>query len=96
MLAVSMESWMNRVWLALGLVLFGLSAAQAQVAAPPAIPPELALDRTLPIDPAVKSGKLPNGVTYFIRENKRPANRVSMRLAVNAAAIQEEIGRAHV
>jgi hypothetical protein len=55
-----------------------------------AIPPELALDRTLPIDPAVKTGRLPNGLRYFIRENKRPANRVSMRLAVNAGAIQED------
>ena len=56
----------------------------------PAIPPELALDRTLPIDPAVKTGRLPNGLRYFIRQNARPANRVSMRLAVNAGAIQEE------
>jgi zinc protease len=63
----------------------------AQTAAPQAaIPPELALDRTLPIDPAVKTGKLPNGIQYFIRENKRPANRVSMRLAVDAGAIQED------
>ena len=45
---------MNRLLLALGLVVVGLSAAQAQVASPqPSIPPELALDRTLPIDPAV-------------------------------------------
>jgi len=63
----------------------------AKTAAPQAaIPPELALDRTLPIDPAVKTGKLPNGIQYFIRENKRPANRVSMRLAVDAGAIQED------
>lgn len=55
-----------------------------------AIPPELALARTLPIDPAVRTGKLPNGITYFIRQNARPANRVSMRLAVNAGAIQED------
>ena len=55
-----------------------------------AIPPELALDRTLPIDPAVKSGRLPNGLRYFIRENKRPAGRVAMRLAVDAASIQED------
>ena len=48
---------MHRVWIALGLVVLSLSAAQAQVAPPAAIPPELALDRTLPIDPAVKSGK---------------------------------------
>lgn len=70
---------------ALAIVAF-VSLPSAQTA----IPPELALDRTLPIDPAVKTGKLPNGITYFIRENKRPANRVSMRLAVNAAAIQED------
>ena len=48
------------------------------------MPPELALESTLPIDPAVRTGTLPNGMTYFIRQNKRPANRVSMRLAVNA------------
>ena len=68
-------------------------APYAQVAAPqPAqsIPPELALDRTLPIDPAVRTGRLPNGLRYFLRQNNRPEKRVSMRLAVNAGAIQEE------
>lgn len=67
------------------------SAPDAQVAAPQAaVPPELGLDRTLPIDPAVKTGKLANGIRYFIRENKRPAGRVAMRLAVDAASIQED------
>src|SRR5687768_2268547 len=55
-----------------------------------AIPPDLALDRTLPIDPAVRSGRLPNGLRYFVRYNARPEKRVSMRLAVNAGAIQED------
>src|SRR5690242_8273116 len=92
---------MRGLVLALGLTILSLSAVpHAQTAAPPkalsavegqaAIPPELALDRTLPVDPAVKTGKLPNGIQYFIRENKRPANRVSMRLAVDAGAIQED------
>jgi zinc protease len=90
----------RRLLLALCVSVVGLVAApaalsgverDAQTAAPQAaIPPELALDRTLPIDPAVKTGKLPNGIQYFIRENKRPANRVSMRLAVDAGAIQED------
>ena len=78
---------------ALGLAILTWSASPyAQTAAAPqaAIPPELALDRTLPVDPAVKAGRLPNGMRYFIRENKRPAGRVAMRLAVDAAAIQEE------
>jgi len=63
-----------------------LSAVEGQAS----VPADLALDRTLPVDPAVKTGTLPNGVKYFIRENKRPAGRVAMRLAVNAAAIQED------
>jgi zinc protease len=66
----------------------------AQVAATPAqaqaIPPELALDRTLPVDPAVRAGRLPNGIRYFIRHNARPEKRVAMRLAVDAGAIQED------
>src|SRR3954465_7365144 len=91
---------MPRSLLAIGLAVLSLTVApSAQVALRPSsgqaapqttIPPELALDRTLPIDPAVKTGKLPNGITYFIRQNARPANRVSRRLAVNSAAIQED------
>ncbi len=85
----------RRYVLALGLAMFTLVAAtQAQTAAPqpaaPATPPELALDRTLPIDPAVRTGRLPNGLRYFLRQNSRPEKRVAMRLAVNAGAIQED------
>jgi zinc protease len=82
----------RRFLLAVGISVVALAGVPfAQTAAPQAaIPPELALDRTLPVDPAVKTGRLPNGIRYFIRENKRPANRVSMRLAVNAGAIQED------
>ena len=83
---------MRSFLIALGLATLSLTVVpHAQVAAPQtAIPPELALDKTLPVDPAVRTGKLPNGLTYFIRHNARPANRVSLRLAVNAAAIQED------
>lgn len=62
----------------------------AQVAAPRAVPPALALDRALPIDPAVRTGTLPNGLKYLIRQNGRPEKRVSMRLAVNVGSIHEE------
>ncbi|MEO5741522.1 MAG: pitrilysin family protein, partial [Vicinamibacterales bacterium] len=84
----------RRQLIAVGLSILTLVAApSAQVAAPQApaaIPADLALTRTLPIDPAVKTGRLPNGLRYFIRQNARPANRVSMRLAVNAGAVQED------
>lgn len=44
----------------------------------------------LPTDPSVKIGKLANGLTYYIQENKFPANRIQFRLAVNAGSVQED------
>ena len=44
----------------------------------------------LPLNPAVRYGKLPNGLTYYIQQNKKPENRVEFRLAVNAGSNQEE------
>jgi zinc protease len=43
----------------------------------------------LPIDPAVTMKKLPNGLTYYIRANKKPENRAQFHLAVNAGSILE-------
>ena len=40
-------------------------------------------------DPNVKIGKLSNGMTYYIRANKKPEKRVELRLAVNAGSMQE-------
>ena len=66
-------------------------AAPAQAPPPAAAAPaDLALDRVLPVDPAVRTGQLANGLKFFIRNNGRPAKRVSLRLAVNAGALQEE------
>ena len=44
----------------------------------------------LPVDPQVKIGKLSNGLTYYIRQNKKPENKVELRLAVNAGSILED------
>ncbi|HNP21179.1 MAG TPA: insulinase family protein [Panacibacter sp.] len=48
------------------------------------------LSDKIPFDGNVKTGKLANGLTYYIRQNKKPENKVEMRLAVNAGAILEE------
>lgn len=48
------------------------------------------LNEPLTLDPAVKTGKLPNGLTYFIRPNKKPEQRVELRLVVNAGSICED------
>ena len=44
----------------------------------------------LPNDPAVKTGKLENGMTYYIRHNDQPAQRAEFYLATNVGAFQEE------
>ena len=44
----------------------------------------------IPNDPAVKIGKLENGLTYYIRKNDKPAQRAEFYLATNVGAIQEE------
>jgi len=49
-------------------------------------------------DPNVKIGKLSNGMTYYIRENKKPENRAEFWLLVNAGSMQEnenQLGLAH-
>lgn len=87
--------WMQRTGVVVLAAVVSVSVLLgAQTPAPaaqaPAMPPELALDQTIPIDPAVRTGRLDNGLSYFIRRNGRPAQRVSMRLAVDAGSLQEE------
>lgn len=47
-------------------------------------------DNPLPKDSAVITGKLNNGLTYYIRQNHKPKNRVSFRLVVNAGSVLED------
>jgi zinc protease len=47
------------------------------------------LDTPINKDPNVKIGKLENGITYYIRANKKPEKRIEFRLAVNAGSNQE-------
>lgn len=44
---------------------------------------------TIPIDPQVKIGKLSNGLTYYIRNNGKPEDKVELRLVINAGSILE-------
>ncbi|MCW3122318.1 MAG: insulinase family protein [Flavipsychrobacter sp.] len=52
----------------------------------------------LPTDPDVTTGKLSSGLTYYIRNNHKPANKVELRLVVKAGSIletNEQLGLAH-
>lgn len=44
----------------------------------------------IPVDPKIKIGKLDNGLTYYIRQNKKPEQKVELRLVVNAGSVQED------
>ena len=73
------------------LVFVALSAASAlvttQSATPPA--PQFKLQDALPLDPAIQTSTLPNGLKYFIRRNNRPEKRISLRLAVKSGSMEE-------
>lgn len=61
---------------------FGLSLS--------AVAQEYNLKDNLPVDKNIRIGKLPNGVTYYIRKNSLPKDRVELRLAINAGSILED------
>jgi len=42
------------------------------------------------LDPDVIYGKLDNGMTYYIRENREPKERAEFYLAVNVGALSED------
>ncbi|MEO6276467.1 insulinase family protein [Roseateles sp.] len=71
------------------------AAAASQAAAGPLWGHELA--QRAP-DPAVRFGRLPNGLRYAIQHNETPKDGVSMRLRIGAGSLQErdeERGLAH-
>ena len=52
----------------------------------------------IPFNPEVKTGILSNGLTYYIKNNGKPENKVELRLVVNAGSILEDddqLGLAH-
>ena len=76
-----------------GSPVHGRQASSAQAPAP-----AVSLTDTVPFDPAVTMGTLPNGLRYYIRKNGRPEKRVSMQLAVKAGSVDEndqQLGLAH-
>jgi len=45
---------------------------------------DINLEDQIPVSPDIKIGRLENGLTYYIRVNKKPENRAELRLAINA------------
>ncbi len=77
--------------LVLSLIIGGTIPLPAQ-----SVSPDLSSD--IPVDSTIRTGTLDNGLTYYVRQNQRPENRVELRLAVNAGSILEndnQLGLAH-
>lgn len=51
---------------------------------------QIKLTDPIPVAPEIKTGKLPNGLTYYIRKNARPEKKVELRLVVKAGSILED------
>ena len=60
------------------LLLFALNSAA-----------QLNFEQPAPIDPEIRTGRLDNGLTYFIRHNKEPEKRASFYIIQNVGAILE-------
>ncbi|NND16745.1 MAG: insulinase family protein [Eudoraea sp.] len=79
------------------LVLFMSASLWAQIENQPVETPTV-LEEKIPVDKAVRIGKLDNGLVYYIRENSKPEDKVELRLVVNAGSIMEterQLGLAH-
>ena len=70
------------------------SAVMAAIlfAIPAAVPAQRSVNAagdSLGLDAAVRTGRLENGLRYFIRNNGRPASRLELRLVVDAGSVLE-------
>ena len=70
---------MKRLFAAVTLLLAGITTMTAQTEMPP-----------IPVDEAVRIGKLDNGLTYYIRHNEWPEHVVNFYIAQRVGSIQEE------
>lgn len=76
------------IMIALLFAVAGMSFAQ--IPAGNRTPRKSNLEDKVPIDKKVRIGKLDNGITYYIRANKKPEGRVQFRLAINAGSVLED------
>lgn len=51
---------------------------------------EIDFSKDIPFDSSVKTGKLENGLTYYIKKNAKPEKKVDLRLVVNVGSILED------
>ena len=82
---------MKKICLSLALLLTGAAlTVQAQQPTREQLEAMIAQMPRIPATDQVRTGRLDNGLTYFIRHNELPAGRAEFYLATDVGAIQEE------
>jgi len=64
----------------------------------PVVAQEIDLSKKLPVKNEVKIGTLENGITYYAQSNPKPADKLELRLVINAGSVletDEQQGLAH-
>jgi zinc protease len=80
-------------WIAASAVACALLVASTRFSvAAPATPESAPIDlaAAIPVDPDVRTGVLPNGLTWYIRNNHQPENRATLYLVVAAGSVDED------
>lgn len=84
-------AWRRRL---LALALIGTASVTVLAQRPPLSTAARAqsdpLDEVIAVDTVVRSGRLPNGLTYYVRPNSQPRGRAELRLVVNAGSVLED------
>lgn len=81
-----------------GQPLFLLPAEGTALAGAAGDPASMAPDDLLPLDSSIRTGRLDNGLTYYIRHNTEPAKRAELWLVVDVGSIledEDQLGLAH-
>ena len=72
-------TFLTRALLSVGVLLLSCSAQAV-----------INLNDVIPIGPQVKTGRLANGLSYFIHKNNRPEKHVELRLVVKVGSVMED------
>lgn len=65
-------------------------APASQAAQAPVLPGQIDLADPVPVDAALRIGTLPNGLRWYVRENRKPEARASLFLVVGAGSVDED------
>ncbi len=81
---------LSKMQLLVGICTLMLSGTSLAQETKEAMKSEISSEEKIPFNPEVKMGKLANGLTYYIKNNGKPEDKVELRLVVNAGSILEE------